>query len=109
VKGEDDPVEEYINSPTHAILVCPVTDNVPESVSPDVEMEAKVCVLVHVFALDNNDEGAEYPLIADVDIELEGIDMVPEETVKPPLQVNNPEHVKVLESVSPVVDIEPNV
>jgi hypothetical protein len=34
-------------------------------------------VLVHVLAELKRDEGAEYPLIADVDIELEGIDMVP--------------------------------
>ncbi len=44
----------------------------------------------------------------DVDKLFDGNIIVPE-TVKPLLQVTNPEHVKVDESVSPVVDIEPNV
>ncbi len=46
VKGEDEPVDEYINSPTHAILVCPDTVKIPESVSPVVEIEPNICVFI---------------------------------------------------------------
>ncbi len=71
-------------------------------------MEANVCVLVHVLDELKRDEGAEYPEIYDVDKLFDGNIIVPE-TVNPPLQVTNPEHVKVDESVSPVVEILPNV